>query len=291
MSNQPTQILATVVALLGSGAAYGQDAVPGIAEDASPAPALPPPATTQPATPPPYQPPASPPAGYYPPQGAYVPPPAPYAPPPGYYYPTQPPTYYQAAPTEPPGREPGDHTHDGFFLRLNPGIGILHAKYSYGGYDTTISGGGAALSFALGGAITPNLIIYGEVLSVQASNPTVDTGSGYGSSGLGGDIGLVGIGPGMAYYFESANLYLSGTLAFSRVTTSSNSSSVEYGGDGSLTDMGFGVALTVGKEWWVSQNWGLGVAGLLHVASMKMQSMDARMTAEGVSILFSATYN
>jgi hypothetical protein len=190
----------------------------------------------------------------------------------------------------PQGPLPGEHTHDGFFLALRPGIGILHAKYSYGGSDVTVSGGGMALSFALGGVIAPNLIIYGEVVSIQSSSANIDPG--YSSSRLGGDVGLFGMGPGIAYYLEPANLYVSGTLAFSQVTANNSGSSFESSDGNNVTDLGFGLAVTVGKEWWVSQNWGLGVAGVLHVApSLKVQSIDARMSAEGISILFSATYN
>jgi hypothetical protein len=288
MCKQPTLLLTTTVAVLCSATVYAQNALPSATEDSAPAPALPPPATGQPAAP--YAPPAAPSPGYgYPPPGAYAPTPGPYAPPPG-YYPPQPPSYYQTTPPEAQGPLPGEHTHDGFFLSLRPGIGILHAKYSYGGSDTTISGGGMALSFAVGGVIAPNLIIYGEVVSVQSSSTNIDPG--YGSTGLGGKVGLFGIGPGIAYYLEPANFYVSGTIAFSQVTANDTGSSIESRDGNKLTDLGFGLALTVGKEWWVSHNWGLGVAGVVHVApSLKMQNIDARMTAEGVSILFSATYN
>jgi hypothetical protein len=107
---------------------------------------------------------------------------------------------------------------------------------------------------------------------------------------LGGDLDLFGIGPGIAYYLEPANLYFSGTLAFSQVSQSTDSSSSDDNST-SLTDMGLGMALTVGKEWWVSQNWGLGVAALFHVASMKVKYVDTRMSATALSFLFSATYN
>jgi hypothetical protein len=47
----------------------------------------------------------------------------------------------------------------------------------------------------------------------------------------------------------------------------------------------------VGKEWWVSANWGLGVAGIVHLASMKSTNEDSRVTAETLSLVLSATYN
>lgn len=47
----------------------------------------------------------------------------------------------------------------------------------------------------------------------------------------------------------------------------------------------------VGKEWWVSDNWGLGVAANFMVGSMKDKDYDTRWTGLSTSILFSATYN
>src|SRR5665811_847103 len=68
-------------------------------------------------------------------------------------------------------------------------------------------------------------------------------------------IAMQGIGPGIAYYFGPINLYLSGTLALSRFWT--------YDGNGSRLDtskIGLSFELQVGKEWWVSRDWGLGIA-------------------------------
>ena len=48
----------------------------------------------------------------------------------------------------------------------------------------------------------------------------------------------------------------------------------------------------VGKEWWVTQDWGLGVAGEVLFASMK-DAGDTSITWTGTafSVVFSATYN
>jgi hypothetical protein len=102
-------------------------------------------------------------------------------------------------------------------------------------------------------------------------------------------VDLIGFGPGLAYYLEPLNLYLSGSMQFSQVTANDNSSSSNANAD--LTDTGFGASFMAGKEWWVSSNWGLGAATMLHFASMKLKNYDGRMTATGISVLFSATYN
>jgi hypothetical protein len=228
--------------------------------------------------------------------GAGAPPPA-YAPPPGYsaqpqpgYYP--PPAYYP-----PPGYSrrpiyvtpPGYHQHDGFYMRLYTGIGYLTASDTYQGSKETFSGTGVTFGASFGGVIAPNLVLYGEFLGTVVTDPTYEYG-GVSGTASGSDLTLFGIGPGIAYYFDPLNLYVSGTLTFSQVTASDNQSS---GSNNStdLTDMGVGTNLMVGKEWWVSSDWGLCVAAQLHIASMKMKDYDARMTAAALSLLFSATYN
>lgn len=231
-----------------------------------------------------------PPPAYYPPPGyarspGYYPPPG-YAPPPGYYPPPgYTPYYSQQALVLPPGH----HLHDGFYMRLTMGLGILNAKYSQNGQDTTISGGGLAMAFALGGAVTPNLILFGEVIVTGAMDASQDNNDTY--QQYGENVTLLGIGPGVAYYLEPSNIYFSGTLAFSQVSASRVTSSSDSNDSADLTDLGVGASFMFGKEWWVSHDWGLGVAGLVHLASMKMKYVDSRMTATAISVLFSATFN
>ncbi len=236
------------------------------------------------------------PATGYPPPPAYYAPPG-YPPPPGYYPPPgYPPGYYPPAGYPPPyyppqeyGPPPGFHEHDGFYMRLTMGLGYLNAKFNYLGQDTTISGNGVAMTFAFGGAVTPHLVLYGEMLVNMAFEPDLEYG-GTSQPMTGTNVGLLGIGPGVAYYLEPSNLFFSGTLAFSQVQESASDSS-NSNDSADLTDMGIGASFMVGKEWWVSNNWGLGLAGLLRLASMKMRYEDTRMTATAISVLFSATYN
>jgi hypothetical protein len=277
------------------------------ANAASPAPAAAPaagvaaPATTPaadaaaPATPPaPMAPPpgyAYPPPAYYPP-GYYPPPAAPaYYPPPGYPPPGYPAPGYYAAPAGPP---PGYHEHDGFYMRLSMGPGYLHTKMSAYGQDQTIKGSGLGMNVAFGGAVARNLVIFGELTAISALDPTVEYG---GSSTTVNDasLDLMGIGPGVAYYLEPANLYLSGAISLSQVTANDNSNNSSSSNNSTdLTDFGFGLSLTVGKEWWVSTNWGLGISGMFRYASMKLNNTyysEGDMTAMGFALMFSATYN
>jgi hypothetical protein len=174
-------------------------------------------------------------------------------------------------------------------MRLCLGGGYLHTSATYLGRTQTISGGGMAMNLAFGGVVARNLAIFGEMSVSSAFDPTVDIdGQTYSANDT--NVNLMNFGPGVAYYVESINLYLSGAVTLSRVyaddsQSSSSSSNVD------LTDTGVGGSFMVGKEWWVSDNWGLGGALMLHLASMKMKDIDARMSAASVSFLFSATYN
>lgn len=200
-------------------------------------------------------------------ESPYGPPPAP---PPGYYRPRQAaPEYYDASP------------HAGFFMRLDAGFGYLNASEA----GLTFSGVGATFGGAFGGAIAPNIIIFGEILGTSINNADASDSSGAGSSGL--DLTLLGFGPGMAYYLEPINVYLSGTLAFSKVYVNYAGTGVSAGD----TNFGIGASFIVGKEWWIGRRLGIGLAGQIHVASMRDPTADARMTATAASLLFSMTFN
>ena len=257
---------------------------------AQPAPA---PAYPRPASPPP---PAYAPPPAYPPPPGYAPPPA-YPPPPGYApppaYPPPPywgrPSYgaaYQPVPATPPGFE----THDGFFLRLHLGGGFTSITGSNGAGDTVgLSGGGVSIGFAVGGAITRNLILFGTVAGTVISDPSVrlnGVSSAY-STPSGSSASVGGTGAGLAYYFEPVNVYLSGALMLVTFEFDDANNKAIY-----QSDAGVGFQGIVGKEWWVSTNWGLGLAGELYVATMKDKTdPNTNWTSSAFSVLFSATYN
>ena len=59
-----------------------------------------------------------------------------------------------------------------------------------------------------------------------------------------------------------------------------------------------GLSLVIGKEWWASDNWGLGVAGQIYMARMKDRVPEGFPGAEaptwralGLNLLFTASFN
>jgi hypothetical protein len=237
-------------------------------------------------------PPAPPPEQYQQP----APPPAQYQQPaPGQYPPPPPAQYQQPAPGQYPqpyqsysaDMAPGYHQHDGGFIRLQLGGG--YTSFGQSDNDVTIAGSGAAFNFAFGGAISNGLILYGEVFSSIASQPTLSVGG----SDLGeadGDAAVTGLGAGLAYYLPS-NTFFSGSLVMQQLSLIDSN-----GDEAGETEYGPGVKIQVGHEWWVSHDWAVGLAGQFLAGTMDDQDEGfsgetLAWTASSFSLLFSATYN
>jgi len=186
----------------------------------------------------------------------------------------------------------GYHTHDGFYLRLLAGPSAV-AGVANDDLDTSVSGVGGAFHIAAGTALVPNLIIYGELFVNTALSPTVESGELEVETSDDTAFSLVGIGPGLAIYLPG-NFYLSSTLAFSRLVLDPDT---EQDDDEATTDLGVTLTAAIGKEWWVSSNWGLGAALQLYGGAMKdgdavnEDGEDTVWGAGGILLAFSATLN
>jgi hypothetical protein len=227
---------------------------------------------TAPANPPPDAPtvtPAPAPPGYAPGYGppAYPPPPA-----------SVPPAY----PSPPPQPE-----HGGFFLRLHFGPGFDSFSSSGGTSGSTqLSGGGVSFGIALGGAVAPNLAVFGNFFesgAVQLSSFKSTRTDLIGAD----NAAMGGLGAGVVYYVQPLNLYVSGALALAVFFIED-----AKGKTLAQTDGGIGFEGMVGKEWWVSPHWGVGAAVEIIAASAMKDRADPTVdwTAEAFNFLLSASY-
>jgi hypothetical protein len=172
-------------------------------------------------------------------------------------------------------------------MRLALGVGYTDSSDSYHGRSQSFSGTSVLFDVALGGAITPNLVIFGEFVGHMIPDPTYKV-SGYPSENWSGDtFNAIGIGPGLSYYIMPENMFVSGSLLFQALTLSSRHS--DYSAD--VANSGIGFSLMLGKEWWVAADWGLGVAGQFLFGSAKDAYVDARWTTVSGGVLLTATYN
>jgi hypothetical protein len=175
---------------------------------------------------------------------------------------------------------PGYHTHHGVYARLAFGGGGLWGSASGQSYS------GTSLAFAVAGgtAITESLILYVEIIWHNMPNHIRGNGTWTATGAQ-----TWGPGFGVAYYFMPLNLYVSGTLLYQVLDLGT----VQWNGSGSPPDgeAGLGGSLMVGKEWWVSANWGLGVAAQLLYGGANGSSASGPWTAGALALMFSSTYN
>ncbi len=177
---------------------------------------------------------------------------------------------------------PRDHD-DGFFLRLSAGAGPVSTSAESMGLDWEMSGSGGDVNLAIGGIVMPNLALHGTIFGWLMSEPDADFGP-LGSGVLDGDVSLNVVGGGITYYFMPINIYVSGSAGAATLSYDGPSGSGE-------TDYGYAADVTVGKEWWVSDGWALGVAGGFSYHSIPDEDMDSDWTGTSVAVRFTATHN
>ena len=185
-----------------------------------------------------------------------------------------------AAPDEPKGY----HTHDGFYLHFSLGWGVGFLTQSMDGYDNEADYDGASASFAMkiGGSLSKAIAMYVLLHDFVISEPDYD--NGYSSGALDGvSIGIVGFGVGATIYPGEGNFYISPSISYASVGWSGNGGNTAYSTHGTL------FRADVGYEWWVSTNWGLGLALSYQHYSGEEDGLED--SANFIGLLFSATFN
>ena len=179
--------------------------------------------------------------------------------------------------------------HDGFFMRLSMGGGSGNANIEEAGNKAELKGGAGDMNLAFGGMVSKNLALHGTIWGWGVQDPDASLtipGLGSGSGTLNGFLAMSAIGPGVTYYLMPANVYFSGSVGVGNLTGSDEI-------DGS-TDTGFALDATVGKEWWVGPNWGLGLAGDFTYLTAKDKDIvgsSESWAVTGFGLRFSATFN
>ena len=102
------------------------------------------------------------------------------------------------------------HRHLGFFLRLDGGVGYLGSSTSLAGIDASMFGVAIPFGIAIGGAVTENFILAGDLWGIAAVTPSFKL-AGQTTAVRNSSFGLSGIGLNLTYYFMPANIYVSAT--------------------------------------------------------------------------------
>lgn len=177
------------------------------------------------------------------------------------------------------------HTHDGFYLNLEGGIGGLSSSVTATttGNDVKVSGAAGVFGLGLGGALTPNFVIGGRLWTTVASNPDVEV-NGVSGSTSDTSLGLTGIGLDLTYYLMPINIYFQATPSIGMLSVKEQGTSYDF-------DSGFAIRLAVGKEWWVSDNWGIGLNLQYAHSSNDGKDLPGTWRTNWFGVAFSGTYN
>ena len=176
------------------------------------------------------------------------------------------------------------HTHDGFSVRANFGLGAIFGKASSGGGVGDVATGGFSLNYDLliGGSPSPGFTLGAGISgSMQLSgNWQIDDNTEVGN----GNLNMFVVGP-FADGYPNANsgLHFGGMVGFARL--GADTSSVTD----SVSALGVGGAFWMGSGLWVAPDWSVG--GLVRLDAATGKDGDSSVTSAGVSVMFSVLYN
>ena len=184
----------------------------------------------------------------------------------------------------------GAMRHDqGIFVRPQIGFGNLSAEIKGADGTQTVNGLASSLGVSFGGVVSEGLVLHGT-LSISSIPGAKVEGAGPIEVDQERSFDVTSLGFGMTYYTPD-NLWFSAGLAphVMTLSTSSTSSISSTGCTSSdckdAEDFGLGLRAGVGYEWWVGDEWaiGLGVEGF--------GAGGSDITAYGLNTVFTATFN
>jgi hypothetical protein len=184
--------------------------------------------------------------------------------------------------------------HDGgFLLRMSLGFGTQNtsrsltveeaAFFNVPGGDIELSGAASDFTITLGGIVKENLALHGTIFSAVMTDPDIEI-AGLGSDTVDGTMGIIGYGGGLTYWFMPANVFMSASFGLGRLRADNDYFDF-------YSDWGFAMEATVGKDWFVSNRWGLGVAGGFTFHNVGDPEVDESWSGSSFTIRFNATFN
>lgn len=178
--------------------------------------------------------------------------------------------------------EPRQHD-GGFFLRMALGGGYASTSIEDAGDELTFKGPSGNFEIAIGAMVKKNLAIHATLGAWAVLDPSAEFD---GEEAHLDDVtlSLNGVGAGLTYYFGDSNFYLTGSAGAGQIT-------LEFEGESNDTDWGVVLEASLGKEWWVSDRWGLGVAAGLGYHSVSPGEGNENFKGTSFSVRFSATFN
>ncbi len=182
-------------------------------------------------------------------------------------------------------------THEGFYLQMTLGGGYLRSSASFplsgSNEDVSYYGGAVNGSLWIGGSLVPGFVLGGGTLGAIAISPSAkvtyqgqsETGTSNSSTSL--QLNMIGL---ISDYYPnpSKGLHFQALLGYAVMSLNDHNSS-------NYSASGLGVMGGVGYEFWVSEEWSIGVLGRFAYAATKYQ--DTSWPTIAPALLASFTYN
>lgn len=152
-------------------------------------------------------------------------------------------------------------THDGFYMQLDAGLGYLGTSVSAGGTTEKLSGLTFPTAILLGGTVGP-VVIGGGLIMDYAASPSYSVNGQSAPVQTGVHLYMLSMGVFADIYPNpTGGFHIQPFLGF-------GSLQLEYNGFTSNSATGLALAVGVGYDWWVADEWSIGVMGRLAYAPL-----------------------
>lgn len=161
-------------------------------------------------------------------------------------------------------------THDGFYMQLDAGLGYLSTSAEAGGTKVTYSGLTFPTSILLGGTVGPVVIGGGFITDYAASPSAKMTAAGTTQSATLTDVSLYLYAMGVfadIYPDPHGGLHFQPFLGFGGLQATYQGNASNGGPTGMV------LAAGVGYDWWVADEWSIGLMGRLTYAPLSYNSV------------------
>ncbi len=209
-----------------------------------------------------------------------------------------PPTYTpsDAPPSDPtrgdPTKKAGYQTHDGGYVRLALGGGGIFSTIKDTN-DATVSAGAVALEIAFGGTPFPGFVVGGGIFGAStASQPSLSQGGKTVTIDR-ATVSMLGLFVDW-YPNPKDGWHVQGAVGPTALQLTAQA------GGNSLNGTGFGALVGGGYEWFVSEQWSIGILGRLQYASPSVSFSTGTTTLTSTkyesstwapALMFAATYH
>jgi hypothetical protein len=183
------------------------------------------------------------------------------------------------------------HRHDGFYFSINMGPVFGSVTNNFGPYKEDMIGTGGQLDIKIGASISRNLIAHATLISNTMEHPTVKLSNSTESQVYNNlVVGEAVVGVGLTYYVMPYNIFFSGSGGLGNFSTMHNDNKALN----AISNKGFSWQLKMGKEWWISKNWGLGFGftfGKTTTKNIPYNSAIEKLDSNRFAVLFNATFD